>query len=242
MIARLTGLIGICALLSGCDERPFAATLEATYAPTLTGQTQQSFASAADARKAYVRIAGEIKPIADKLCRRRTKDINCDFRFIVEPGKKGRSNAYQYLDEAGRPVVAFTPALIEDARNEDEIAFVMGHEAAHHIEGHILRRIRDAQATAIIFNSTAKSNGKSAREVRADTITGEEVGARIYSKDRELEADALGTQITMRAGYSAIKGSAFFARIPDPGDRFLGTHPPNAARVKIVRDTVRKFK
>ena len=60
------------------------------------------------------------------------------------------------------------------------------------------------------------------------TKLGAQVGARSYSKDFELEADALGTVITHRAGFSPLKGAAFFTRIPDPGDRFLGTHPPNA--------------
>ena len=64
------------------------------------------------------------------------------------------------------------------------------------------------------------------------------VGSRIYSKDFELEADSLGTVITARAGYDPLRGAAFFTRIPDPGDRFLGTHPPNARRLEVVRRTI----
>jgi hypothetical protein len=37
------------------------------------------------------------------------------------------------------------------------------------------------------------------------------------------------------AGYDPIVGVAFFSQIPDPGNRFLGTHPPNAQRVATVR-------
>ncbi|MFT5342626.1 MAG: putative Zn-dependent protease, partial [Paracoccaceae bacterium] len=53
----------------------------------------------------------------------------------------------------------------------------------------------------------------------------------------ELEADQLGTVITYYAGYNPLVGAQFFAHIPDPGDRFLGTHPPNAARLATVRRT-----
>ena len=63
------------------------------------------------------------------------------------------------------------------------------------------------------------------------------VGARTYSKDYELEADELGTVITVHSGYDPIRGAEFFSRIPDPGDRFLGSHPPNAARILTVRRT-----
>jgi predicted Zn-dependent protease len=50
-----------------------------------------------------------------------------------------------------------------------------------------------------------------------------------------LEADALGTVITKRAGYDPVRGAAFFTQIADPGDRFLGTHPPNAKRIDTVK-------
>ena len=41
------------------------------------------------------------------------------------------------LQAQGRPVIFFTLGLIADARNSDELAFVLGHEAAHHIAGHL---------------------------------------------------------------------------------------------------------
>lgn len=44
--------------------------------------------------------------------------------------------------------------------------------------------------------------------------------------------------ITRRAGYDPLRGAEFFTRIPDPGDQFLGTHPPNAQRIDVVRQTM----
>ena len=61
------------------------------------------------------------------------------------------------------------------------------------------------------------------------------IGARTYSKEFELEADRLGALVAIRAGYNAVRGAAFFARLPDPGDQFLGSHPPNEARIEMVR-------
>ena len=64
---------------------------------------------------------------------------------------------------------------------------------------------------------------------------GAAIGARTYSKDFELEADALGTAIAAQAGYDPLMGAEFFFRIPDPGNTFLGTHPRNADRIETVR-------
>ena len=70
---------------------------------------------------------------------------------------------------------------------------------------------------------------------RPDGEIGAVVGARSYSKEFELEADALGTVIAARAGFDPVRGAEFFLRIPDPGNRFLGTHPANAERIATVR-------
>ena len=74
--------------------------------------------------------------------------------------------------------------------------------------------------------------------VEATTNIGGTIGARRFSKDFELEADALGARIAEAAGYDALRGVLYFERAPDPGDRFLGTHPPNPDRIRIVRQTV----
>ncbi|MEL7094470.1 MAG: M48 family metalloprotease, partial [Pseudomonadota bacterium] len=73
--------------------------------------------------------------------------------------------------------------------------------------------------------------------VQSAANVGATVGARTYSKDFELEADATGTVIAKQAGYNPVRGAEYFNRIPDPGDVFLGTHPPNAQRVAIVKKT-----
>ena len=117
----------------------------------------------------------------------------------------------------------------------------MGHEAAHHIAGHIARQQQNAVAGAVIFAGLATLSGGDANTVRSAQELGAQVGARSYSKDFELEADRLGTVISHKAGYDPVRGAAFFTRIPDPGNTFLGTHPPNALRINTVRKTAAKL-
>ena len=136
----------------------------------------------------------------------------------------------------------FTIALIASVQNADELAFVMGHESAHHIAGHLDRQRINAEAGAVIFGELASLTGGGARDVATAQELGAEIGARTYSKEFELEADELGTIITYHAGFDPMLGAAFFARIPDPGDQFLGSHPPNAARLEAVARTMRGLK
>jgi predicted Zn-dependent protease len=62
-----------------------------------------------------------------------------------------------------------------------------------------------------------------------------------YSKEFELEADALGAEIALIAGFDPLRGTGFFDRLPDPGDKFLGSHPPNRQRKALVAATVRRL-
>ena len=96
---------------------------------------------------------------------------------------------------------------------------------------------QNATAGAAIGGILASVLGGGAGAVQQAQQAGALVGGRAYSKDFELEADALGTVIAARAGYDPVLGAEFFTRLRDPGNVFLGTHPPNADRIDIVRET-----
>lgn len=226
------------ALLSACVE----------VTPVPTGSTTGPSAgpvpnrvTSANAVANFQAAVARVEPAAERLCRERSVAANCDFLIRIDPNPSAPPNAFQSLDRNGRPVLTFTRALIADARNQDEIAFVVGHESAHHIEQHIARQRQSAAAGALVGGLIASVAGADGATVDQISRIGADVGARRYSQDHELEADGLGTIITARAGFDPLRGAAFFTRIPDPGDRFLGTHPPNAARIDVVRRTVAGF-
>ncbi len=223
-------------VLAGCGAPPPPPTPSAG-----TDELNRRVLSAEAASANFASVTRDIGPHAVNECRRRTSTMNCNFRIVVDPNPNAPVNAYQTLDDAGRPVIVFTRAMIETARNADELAFVMGHEAAHHIEGHLARQNQNAAAGAIIFGQLAGLTGGGSTAIDAATQLGALVGSRTYSKEYELEADRLGTIITARAGYNPMIGVRFFDRLPDPGDRFLGTHPPNAQRAELVRQTARSI-
>lgn len=188
-------------------------------------------------RLGFSSVRARVEPVAERVCRDRTQGVSCDYLIQIDSRAGQPSNAYQTLDSSGRPVITFTSALLQEAQNDDELAFIMGHEAAHHIRGHIPKQQQTALAGALLLGTLAAIGGAGDGVVRTAQDIGAGVGARAFSKEMELEADKLGTVIASRAGYDPVRGAAFFARIPDPGDRFLGSHPPNAQRQEAVRRT-----
>lgn len=189
----------------------------------------------------FVDVVARVEPIAEDLCRSQSIQSNCDFLIVIDDRADQPANAYQTLDKSGRPVVGFTLTLIEDARSDDELAFVIGHETAHHIAGHIPQQQRVAYQGAALAGALAQATGAPREVVLEAQKAGAQLGARSYAKRYELEADALGAAITLRAGYDPVRGTAFFDRLPDPGDQFLGTHPPSAQRKQVVREVAAQY-
>lgn len=235
LLKRATTIFALTAL-TACIEP--GDTTSSTSAPSATQPTAPVAGTSGSVQR-FNRIVARMEPIAENACRSRVRaGVNCDFKVVFDSNPRKPSNAYQSQDSSGRPVLTFTAALVVETKNDDELAFIFGHEAAHHIRGHLTQTRQSATIGALAGGTLAVllGGGQSAVDLGADL--GGTVGARAYSKDHELEADALGARITQNAGYDAVKGAAFFQRIPDPGDRFLGSHPPNGQRIETVRRTV----
>jgi predicted Zn-dependent protease len=226
-------------LLAGCTIPPLATPPAQSPGPDgVAAPAPQDFDIPRTPRaiqRAFVEVVDQVEPVAEAECRRIDPRRNCDFLIVVDDRPEVPANAFQTLDEDGRPVIGFTIALIADARNRDELAFVMAHEAAHHIAGHIPRQQRNATLGALVFGHLAGATGGN---VAAAQDLGAALAARSYSKEFELEADRRGATVAARAGFNPLRGADFFFRIPDPGDRFLGTHPANADRRAAVRAAV----
>ena len=171
-----------------------------------------------DVPRNFITAVTRMRPVLIETCKSSTKDLNCDFVFKIDPNPESLPHAFQTENEEGQPVLYFTRTLLTDMYNADEIAFVIGHEAAHHILSHLDRQKRSSIGVA--------SN------------LGAAVGGRTYSKNYESEADRLGAQMTLRAGLDPVLGSAYLMRIPEPRSRLFKSHPRNADRIAGVRAAV----
>jgi Zn-dependent protease with chaperone function len=230
-MAAPAALILSAAILSGCAPMSMTApeappsTIPDPAPPLINDGSPES------AARTFVAVMRRMEPAIEREClQRRTQPINCDFQFVVDDRSGMEPNAFQTVDAAGRPIIGLTLSLIAATRNGDEIAFVVGHEASHHVLNHLDRKAGAAAAGAVILGSIASAYGGNESAIEKAQQIGASVGSRYYSRDWELQADYLGAIMTLNAGFDPINGARFFQRIPDPGDHILGTHPPRAAR------------
>ncbi|MFD1883656.1 M48 family metalloprotease [Paracoccus pacificus] len=239
VLAAVSALVACTPLPTGPTGYPAQPPIPTVQVPVANPVRSAPPASARMAARNFITVLNRMEPAVERECmRRRTSAISCDYLFVVDDRPAMPPNAFQTVGDDGRPVVGFTLALIAQARNPDELAFAMGHEAAHHILGHIPQQGRAATAGAILMGGIAAATGGDAGAVRSAQNMGAQLGARVYSKNWELEADRLGAIIALNAGYDPVLGAEFFRRIPDPGNRILGSHPATAERMAAVTQAV----
>ena len=222
--------------LAACESPTLSEVLQQPIAAS--GTAKSEVAEQADrAAQNFLTVLERVEPVAERICLQQRK-TQCDFQIIVDDRSGQSPNAFQTVDRRGRPMLVFNIALLASVRNPDELAFVMGHEASHHILRHLEQQQAYARAGAEILSGIVAVRGANSAQLKAAQQLGAQIGARSFSKDFELEADRLGTRISLDAGFDPVLGAQFFNRLPDPGNRFLGTHPPNTQRMDIVKQTV----
>ena len=167
--------------LSACVtvSRPAPTAPSEPTTPAVSTPNPTTSLRVEQAARQFVRVVRTVEPVAEAECRARTTNMNCDFNIVVDDRPGHPPNAFQTRDKEGRPILAFNIPLIATVRNADELAFVMGHEAAHHIRAHLDRQQRNATAGALIFGGIAAITGAGALASgglsAADTADSDEV-------------------------------------------------------------------
>lgn len=148
--------------------------------------------------------------------------------------------------------VFVTTAAVRAAKSEDELAAILAHEVAHVARGHALGTIKKSRYADISKEALTASGALSDEQLGELTVLLEgsiddmidAFFVKGYSRDTELEADAVALAVMERAGYD---GNAFVAYLEtlaaqqDTGSGgFYATHPTARDRIDRLAKKVKK--
>lgn len=153
--------------------------------------------------------------------------------------KKLEQTANAWAD--GRRIVV-TPALMRETKNEDELAFIVSHEMAHNMMGHVTSGQTNALIGSILgvaVDALVASQGVSTGG--AFSNMGGNLGQLVYSPAFEQEADYVGLYIMARAGYNIHRAPDYWRRDSIKHEKAIymtTTHPTNPARFISMQKTI----
>lgn len=149
--------------------------------------------------------------------------------------------------------IAVFSGILSVANNEEELAFILGHEMAHALLDHTRTRAsaqntKDTLTTVSWFGSFAfdlLGMGGVGDLTRAAVNTAS-IGSQFlllnpWGRDQELEADRLGMLIIHWAGYDISGVPAFWQKMSSQNANnfdFFSTHPADDKRIAVMRSLV----
>jgi hypothetical protein len=146
--------------------------------------------------------------------------------FGIELGNADNVNAY-----ADGSRVLVTRGMINFARNDEELAFVLARTMAHNLLNHAVIQRNQATIGSIVDNL---------RSIAPDTslLIGSG-GIRAMPADADAAADRLGIYLAARAGYDTGAAPAFWKRLADAHpatvlNGFSANHPALAQRLAAI--------
>ena len=166
-------------------------------------------------------------------------------------------NAYA---DAESYAIGIHTGLMRSAGCDDEIAWVLAHEAAHLLLGHAQKKMSNAATGGLLGGIAMGALGIAIHQPGMDTEyigdmaqggleSGRLAGYLVYSPEMELEADQFAAYVMQRAGYRTNAALDIIVRlhrgeVPASVRRgenwagYLDTHPANDYRLAAMRSVI----
>lgn len=168
-------------------------------------------------------------------------------RIVQAAGLQNRQWTYAVFDDATPNAfvlpsghMGVTTGLLRMASNDDQLATVIGHEVAHVIGRHAAERTSTSSLTQMALGGLQSAAGDYGQAVGAFGGIGAQLGVLLpFSRRHELEADRLGVDYMVRAGYRANESIALWQKMASAQNRagtpeFASTHPSDQTRIAAL--------
>lgn len=148
--------------------------------------------------------------------------------------------------------VAIYSALLH-LLNDDEVAYVLGHEIAHVTLHHGSERMSQQMlvnvGSALVSVFLGNKDEKTSSIFLAAYGLGSQVGILLpFSRKNELEADKFGTMYAAKAGYNPEASITTLQKFKEMSKgqqqepEFLSTHPLDDSRIRALQQNMDEFK
>lgn len=138
----------------------------------------------------------------------------------------------------GGKIAFFYGILTQLQLTDDEVAMIMGHEAAHALREHARERMGKDMATRTGANLLSQALGLGnlgniALSIGANLLTLK------FSREDESEADLVGIELAARAGYDPEAGVTLWQKMAKAAQgappEFASTHPSGPTRIHDIQ-------
>jgi predicted Zn-dependent protease len=134
--------------------------------------------------------------------------------------------------------IAFYYGILDRLKlNDDEVAMIMGHEAAHALREHAREQMGKGAATQLGTGLLSALLGLGSLGDAALNMGGKLLTMR-FGREDESEADLIGIELAARAGYDPHAGVTLWQKMAAANKgsppEFISTHPTGPTRIRDI--------
>lgn len=229
------------AAIAECKRSGFTKAVSAEQMESSAGQQYRQMLQQAQSQRALAPMdhpqARRLKAIAERIipftpaCNERAGQWKWEVNLIG-------SNEINAFCMPGGKIAFYWGILSRLQLNDDEVATIMGHEAAHAL----LEHAREQMGKNLV-TSGALRIGAALLGLGSLGDLGAQIGSQLlsltYSRSDESEADALGLVMSAQAGYDPRAGVSLWQKMMSANGgksppKILSTHPTNRDRIQEI--------
>jgi predicted Zn-dependent protease len=136
--------------------------------------------------------------------------------------------------------IGVNTGILKVAKNQDQLATVIGHEVAHVLAEHANERVSQQMLAGTLMQAAGQMMDPT---LVAALGMGAQVGVLLpFSRTQESEADLLGLDLMAKAGFDPRESTKFWQNMESAGGagtpEFLSTHPSGQTRTTDLQGRI----
>ena len=236
-------LIAFTTLIAGCRTAPVEAARPGTVYAVDSDEAGLRYAM----DQAEQRLQTSPLRIRDPELEQYVQELTCRLAgdFCAEVRVYVIDLPYANASMAPNGVLQVWAGLLLRARDEAELAYVIGHELGHYRSRHVIQQWRSAQRTQALLGALqVLSAGVGAGLIGGAFGLGGAAALNQFSREHEREADRFGFSALAAHGYDASASYGLYEQLaaeeaalpPRWRNIVFSSHPPTAERIADMRN------
>lgn len=254
---KLAALLLTAALLTGVSLEANALDMGVPYKLSLQNGAPQTYTVAQAAprsiaeNKTNTELYGTVVRIGNKILAANNIKTAVNFKLVDQNVVNATTNIENTVD-------VYT-GLLAYCKNEDELAFIIGHEIGHAVKSHVIKgavinttvatganvgnKILTTKIASSSFGSKMNTLGLGAMVTNTATTAVNTTGSAAVAKinrGQEVDADLLGIDFVVKAGYNPTAAITIMEKIGDNYNDFFADHPSTEKRLATMNKHIQE--
>ncbi|WP_227367751.1 M48 family metallopeptidase [Halomonas sp. M20] len=184
-------------------------------------------------------VQGQANSYVQCVARAITQELESGGQWEVKVFKDDSANAFAL--PGGH--IGVNTGLLNVAKNQDQLAAVIGHEIAHVLASHANERVSQQAATQTglsVFQAAAGLNSAGGQQLMGLLGMGAQYGILMpFSRKQESESDVLGLDLMARAGFDPRASIDLWQNMSANSNGqppvWMSTHPSHGQRIDLLQ-------